>query len=323
MFSKLSKKSAPKKILVFSQSNIGDVVLSCPVIDILRENFPKAQLDVIAGPKAKSLFEGNPYLNFKLFDKRASLKETISFFFDLLKERYDCIVDLRHTMIPVFLMPRFSTSLVAGKDFNGHKKQAHLNRLHHMYAFKAKAEKKYAISNLREDEIFFEKEINPFLKGGKFVVIAPGAADGAKRWVPEGFVKVAEYVSLHAKVVFVGDANDVAIINDIQSQMKQPSLSLGGKINLRQLAFVLKKSSWALTHDSGIMHLSSYLNVPLVVLWGPTSLERYAPWSKKSMVVRRNEKCERCQNPKSTTPHQCMSLIKPEDVIETIAKFRS
>ena len=64
------------------------------------------------------------------------------------------------------------------------------------------------------------------------------------------------------------------------------------------------------------MHLASYLNVPLVALWGPTNIDRYAPWVKKSIVVRRNEKCVRCQDPKSGLVHNCMSFIEADDVIK-------
>ncbi|MDE2028471.1 MAG: lipopolysaccharide heptosyltransferase II, partial [Candidatus Omnitrophica bacterium] len=64
------------------------------------------------------------------------------------------------------------------------------------------------------------------------------------------------------------------------------------------------------------------LNVPLVVLWGPTPLEKYAPWSDRAVVVRRNELCARCHDPKAKAPHQCMSFIKPEDVLHAIEKLR-
>ena len=80
----------------------------------------------------------------------------------------------------------------------------------------------------------------------------------------------------------MGDAKDAGIIDDIQGRMKTPSVSLAGKINLRQLAFVLKKCSWVLTHDSGVMHLACYFNVPVVALWGPTDINKYAPWGRQN-----------------------------------------
>lgn len=322
MCAKLSKRSGPKRILVVSMTNIGDVVLTCPVIDILRRDFPQAKMDVVTGPKAVSLFADNPNVRVKVFEKRSPLRQKFAWFLDLYLEHYDCVVDLRRTMLPLLLVPKYATPVLFAKPFKGHKKDIHLDRLRQVYEFDALSKDRYAVLSTKQDEQFFEKAVAPFLQGQGYVVIAPGAADSAKRWHEQGFAAVADHLAATTKVVFVGDAKDAEVVDGIKGRMKNPSMSLAGKINLRQLAYVLKKCSWALTHDSGVMHLASYLNVPLVALWGPTSLERYAPWVKRSVIVRRNEKCARCQDPKSSASHNCMSFIEVEDVINAIKKIQ-
>jgi len=332
MFAKLSKKSALKRILVVSLTNIGDVVLTCPVIDILCNDFPEAQIDVVIGPKAASLLEGNPNLRINVFDKQATLAEKVAWFLDLYKTNYDLVVDLRQTAIALFLGARYATPvflkeiatspLASRHDIKGmHKKEVHINRLRRVYDFDTLSEDKKAILTTTEDEHFFKNEVAPFLQGANFVVIAPGAADSAKRWHAKGFATVADHLSATQKIIFVGDDKDAVIINDIQRQMKSLTLSLAGKVNLRQLAFLLKQCSWALTHDSGVMHLASYFNVPLVVLWGPTDIQKYAPWSKRSVIVRRNENCQRCLDPKSEVIHNCMSFIEVNDVIKASTRL--
>src|SRR5476651_1210787 len=116
MFSKLSKKLELKRILVFSLTNIGDVVLTCPVIDILRRDFPQAKIDLVIGPKAVSLFADNPDLGIKVFDKQVSLRKKCAWFLDLYQQHYDVVVDLRHTALALFLMPRFATPILSGKS---------------------------------------------------------------------------------------------------------------------------------------------------------------------------------------------------------------
>lgn len=324
MCAKLLKKSGIKNILVISLTNIGDVVLTCPVIDILRRDFPDAHIDVVIGPKAVSLFAGNPHFFIKVFDKRSSFKEKIACFKDLKRAHYDCVVDLRCTVLAFFLASRYATPVINSSKgpMQMHKKDIHLNRLRQVYDFDDPAAKQYAILTTKEDEQFFEGAVAQALQGQDFVVIAPGAADSAKRWHPEGFAAVADHLAATKKIVFVGDANDAQIVADIQGQMKMPSLSLAGKINLRQLAFVLKKCSWALTHDSGVMHLASYFDVPVLALWGPTDTRAYSPWSKKSVIVRRNEKCLRCLDPSLKVLHNCMSFIEVEDVINAVKEIQ-
>jgi heptosyltransferase-2 len=302
-------------------TNIGDVVLSCPVIDILRRDFPQAKMDVVAGPKAVSLFENNPDLGVKAFDKRAPLRQKYAWFLDLYRQHYDCVVDLRHTMLPILLHPKYSTPVLKG-IIPAHKKDIHLNRLRQLYDYDVPSPEKYAIQTTKEDELFFDEASAAFLKGASFVVIAPGAADSAKRWHPEGFAAVADQLSASTKVILVGDKKDIDIVDDIQGRMKASSLSLAGKINLRQLAFILKKCSWAMTHDSGVMHLACYFNVPVVALWGPTDINRYGPWSNRSVVVRRNEQCVRCQDPKRKDLHNCMSFIEVADVLNAVKQIK-
>jgi len=324
MFWKLSKKCAPKRILVVSMTNIGDVVLTCPAIDILREGFPQATMDIVVGPKAVSLFKENPHFGLKVFNKQGSLKEKKAFFLELTRGGYDCVVDFRKTALSFFLFPRFATPVITLRQDSElrHKKGIHLNRLRQVYDFDAISGERYAVLPTKEDERFFEVELSPFLKGKNFVVIAPGAASSDKRWSPAGFAAVADHLSAALKVVFVGDSGDVDIVAGIQSRMKAVSFSLAGKTDLRQLAFILQRCSWAITHDSGVMHLASYFNVPLVALWGPTSLEKYAPWTSKFVVVRRNEECPRCQSPKSILAHNCMSFIKVDDVIKSVVELQ-
>jgi len=303
-----------------SMTNIGDVVLSCPVIDILRRDFPNAQMEVVVGPKAASLFKDNPNFTLNVFDKRAPLRARIAWFLDVFRRRYDCVVDLRRTGLALFLMARYATPVI-GAPSQAHKKQMHLNRLRQIYDFDKPADASYAIVTTPEDERFFEEAVVPGLQECRFVVIAPGAASSDKRWPPQGFAAVADRLALSYKVIFVGDANDAALVGDIQERMRMSALSLAGKIDLRQLAYILKKCAWGLVHDSGVMHLACYLNVPVLVLWGPTDLNRYAPWNSKSVVVRRNDQCPRCRNPESQARHNCMDAIQIEDVMNAARSF--
>ena len=324
MCAKLSKKSSVKSILVVSMTNIGDVVLSGPVIDILRRDFPQAQIDVVVGKKVVSLFADNPHVGIKVYDKQAPLREKYAWFLDLYRARYDVVVDLRRTLLGWLLRPKYATPVLLKKNDTAgvHKKDIHLNRLRQIYNFDTPVRKQFAIVTTQEDEQFFESKLAPALQGQSFVVIAPGTADTAKRWHPEGFAAVADYLSGSYKVVFVGDAQDGALIEDIQKMMTTTAVSLAGKMHLRQLAFILKKSSWVLCHDSGVMHLACYLDVPVLVLWGPTDVSKYAPWSgKTSVIVKRNEKCVRCGDPKSDLAHHCMSFIKVEDVLNAVGKI--
>ena len=48
-----------KKILFITLSNMGDVILTLPVLDSLRGSFPQTKITVMVGPRPKEIFEGN------------------------------------------------------------------------------------------------------------------------------------------------------------------------------------------------------------------------------------------------------------------------
>ncbi len=309
--------------MIISLTNIGDVLMSCPVIDVFRRDFPQAKVYVIVGPKAVSVFEKNPDVKAVVFDKHASLYAQMKWFMQLRRIPFDVVVDLRNTIIPFLLMPRYLTPLDFGGPFDGHLKDKHLARLRRVYDYAANpVPQPKAIIQAPEDEQLFETLVRPFVGGDPFVVLAPSAADSAKRWLPSGFSVAAQTLAGRYKVVFVGDQSDTELINGIQKGMSTPSLSLAGKTNLRQLAYVLRQSQLAITHDSGVMHLASYFDVPVVALFGPTNPGASAPWSKKATFVHRNENCPRCHEPKKLdVAHTCMAAIPPEDVLAAVDRI--
>jgi len=73
-------------------------------MDILKKDFPSAKLSVVVGPRAESLFYENP--NFDtvyLFDKHQPPLKSLSWICQLRGERFDLVVDLRNTAIPLMI----------------------------------------------------------------------------------------------------------------------------------------------------------------------------------------------------------------------------
>ena len=52
-----------KKILVIQTASIGDVILTTPVIENLREKFPEAAIDILVKKGNETLFEKHPFLH--------------------------------------------------------------------------------------------------------------------------------------------------------------------------------------------------------------------------------------------------------------------
>ena len=322
MCSKPLKKSEIKKILVILLSNIGDVVVNLLVLDILIKEFPQVQLSVVSGPKGEPLFRKNPLIHaVYIFDKHWPWLKTFSLVRELHRERFDLVVDLRNTAIPIFLMPKFRTSIFQRKRKDEHIRLEHIERLRSIVPFSGNHYNRVALPIPREDQNYVTDLIKSRIgEGQKFCVVCPSAADHRKRWPAKNFAKLCDRLAsvYGLKIVLTGEGEGEKVVDSVTQQMKQPAVALKGETTLLQLAELFKRSALVIANDSGPMHLASYLNVPILALFGPTDPGGAAPWSITSHYLRKNGNCLACQDPKSRAKHNCMEAISADDVFVSI-----
>ena len=313
------------QILVITLSNPGDVILTFPAIDILKEKFPGARLSVMVGPRAEGLFQGNPHIRKVLvFDKRQKPYEQFQWILNLRQEKFDLVVDLRHTAIPLLLRKRYCTPICHFNFFQHHMKKKHLKRLRSVLRFKGESRKRSALFISDEDERYIEEWIgNNIPREQRFFVVGPGAASHIKRWREDHFAAACQELmnSLKVQIVFVGDQNDVWVVSRIIQRMKnQQPLDLSGKTMLPQLAALLKRSSLVIVNDSAILHMASYLDRPVVAIFGPTNERKYGPWSSRGLVVRKKLFCSPCEQSACAYHHECMADLEVKEVVEAVRR---
>src|SRR3989338_2563854 len=118
------------KILVVTLSNLGDVVLTLPVFGALIENFPRARFHALVGPSAQSVLEGHPKID-KVFmhQKKSGWRQKLEFLKQIRAQRYDLIVDLRHSLIGLFGGAKFRNSYLNHSRRTLHRATRHLRVL--------------------------------------------------------------------------------------------------------------------------------------------------------------------------------------------------
>ncbi|MCX5706298.1 MAG: lipopolysaccharide heptosyltransferase II [Candidatus Omnitrophica bacterium] len=311
------------KILFMTLSNIGDAVLTLPVLDILRENFPEAKITVICGVRPKEIFEGNPaFHKLVVYDKHRGLKEKLKLFNELRKERYDLIVDLRNSLLSRILLARYRTSVFVGfpKTIK-HMWARHLYRIQNP-KLKIKSyeplKKSFYIRQEDQESINQVLKENSISETDKIIVIAPGARSHTKRWEKEKFSELVTILNkgFQAKIILVGDKEDAEINKYIAKNAGSPVLDFSGRTSLAELAVLLKKSKLLVSNDSATLHIASYFDTPVVAIFGITDDEKYGPWSKNNAVVKKEIFCRPCEKAQCRFGTlECMSLVKVGDVL--------
>jgi ADP-heptose:LPS heptosyltransferase len=299
------------RILFITLSNIGDVILTFPVFDVLRDEFPDAEIDIVMGARAVPLFEHNPNIHkIWIYKKKQPLPRLLGWLKELRDRRYDLVVDLRHTAIPLFIGAKNKTSFLVSHRPDQHKRDVHLYRLKEIFDFPNKERAKNAV--FLTDEVAHSI---PGQWGTNFIILSPGAANHNKRWPTVKMAQLADFLSeqYHSRVIFVGGADDKTIVRTIQDKMKTQSTDLSGDLTLLQLAHMITRCRLFIGNDSGPMHLASYLGKPVLALFGPTDPKLYGPWSPHAHFIKKKTDCAACLNPK-ISEHSCMEAITFEDV---------
>jgi heptosyltransferase-2 len=314
-----------KKILFITLSNIGDVVLTLPVLDFLKKHFPRSRITVLVGPRPKAIFEDYSYIDrLIVYDKYSGIKDKIKLFFELKKERFDMVVDLRNTLFGALLPARYKVGLFTIIPRNiKHMKDRHFYRLKGIIS-KLELEggldapkRSFYVSQEDEDYINDVLKKSNITETDKLIVLSPGAKSHTKRWPAEKFLSLSSLLieEFHFKIVLVGDSNDTVSDKYITRKNNEMILDLVGKTNLRALASLLRRSSLVVTNDSAVLHIASYFNIPTVAIFGISDENKYGPWSGKSAVVKKDMECRPCRVAQCKFGTlECIQSIKVQEV---------
>ncbi|MDR2301018.1 MAG: lipopolysaccharide heptosyltransferase II, partial [Deltaproteobacteria bacterium] len=165
------------------------------------------------------------------------------------------------------------------------------------------------------------------LPEGFRLALAPGAAFGsAKRWPAENFAKVARdlFEERQGAVIILGGPSEVAAAQEVELKLKggPTVLNLAGKTTIKQLIAVLARCHLTVSNDSGLMHLSGALDVPVVGVFGPTNPIKTAPLAMRQAVLRHSSSCSPCRHRDCPMEEQsCFSRLSPNEVVNAADKL--
>lgn len=311
-------KSQVNRILVITLSNVGDIILTTPVISALKSKFPGARIDVMVGPNGREIFERDPIV-FKLiiYDKHIPITEKRRLQLKLKRLKYDLVCDLKNTVFPMLIAPKFRTSTI--QRFPKGPLHGRLKHLYRLRSFGMDIKEPVSYIHIpKEDDEYISALIEKEGVSGQFVVINPGAKSHIKRWSPEGFATVADRMvsECGVKVIFVGTENDKETVAGVIMKMSGPYHNFVGKTNIRQLAELIKRSKLVITNDSAPLHLACAVGAKVLAIFGPTDPRRYGPIGELDLVINKKLHCSPCENAQCAYNHECMKMISPEEVFE-------
>lgn len=311
-------KSQIKRILFITLSNMGDIILTTPVLRVLEREFPSSRIDVMVGPNGRDVFNKDPRI-FKLiiYDKHVSMMEKRRLALKLKKLKYDIVVDVRNTVLPILLGPKYRTNPI--QSFPGqilHKRDKHLYRLRSL-GLEGLSENSYVYVS-KEDEEYVDRIIKENGLADPIVLVNPGARNPIKKWTVGGFAEVTTRLvnECKASVVFIGLEEDAESVSSIMQKIKVKAHNFVNRTNIRQLASLAKRSSLLITNDSAPLHLGCAAPTRVLAIFGPTDPRKYGPTGEFDVVVNKKLFCSPCESADCKYDHECMKLISADEVFD-------
>ena len=127
----------------------------------------------------------------------------------------------------------------------------------------------------------FIEDIN--LPGGRIVLIHAGASERHPQKCWPHFLSLAIVLEQHGyRVLWAGSADERA---SIRHYVDRAGMDISGRFTINQLAELGKHAVFALTNDSGPMHILATAGIPVYAFFGPTNWRRHHAVGQEQYVI--------------------------------------
>ncbi|MBI5560474.1 MAG: glycosyltransferase family 9 protein [Deltaproteobacteria bacterium] len=322
-------------ILIVKYSSLGDVVNAIPAVGFLRKSCPKARIHWLVKKEYEGLLSGSP-----LVDEVVLYGDFFGTVRKIRSLNIDCVVDLQGLFKSALIgylsgakvrvcFPHtregsalFYTRRVGLPRRGVHAIVENLSVVEGLLGKKSAGGRYPAISLNGDTRARVREILGGRFKG--FIAVSPTSRWRTKMWGAGNFALFSDMLieRMGVDVVFTGVGGDSGYIEGIRAKMKNPSLNLAGKTDIKTLAGVFSEAGVVVSCDSGAMHLASATGTPVVAIFGPTDPSYTGPFNKNSLVITSGADCAPCRR-RSCGGLKCMEGITPRMVSEGVERVLS
>ncbi len=333
-----------ERFVVVQTAFPGDVVLTLPLVQVLRRHLPDSQVGFLAIPAAAPLLRNHPDLSEVLvYDKRGIDRGVsgVRRCARRLRERHYDVALVPHRSIRSALVVRlagiprsvgFSSSAgrflfsdLVSYDPAAHEVDRNLALLGPL-GFHSLFVSSPSLYPASEDVARVDALVRSWQEQGgvprRWVAVAPGSVWATKRWPEAHFLAlVKKFADAGRNIALVGGEEDRLLCERIAEEAgRSHVLNAAGGLTFLQSAELLRRSDLLVSNDSAPAHLAAAMRVPVVAIFGPTvPAFGFAPRGPRDVVVeRRGLPCRPCSIHGGTKcpigTFECMIGIAPEEV---------
>ena len=323
------------KFLIIRFSSIGDIVLTTPIVRMLKEQVENAEIHYLTKKGYSSILKSNPYID-EVHSYNNNLQETIE---KLKYLHFNYIIDLHN-------------------NYRSNRVKNGLNII--SFSFDKLNWKKWLIVNFKIDKLpnihivdryintvsvfdiindnkgldYFipPKDIvdintlpNEYKKG--YVGFVIGAGHFTKRLPAEKISQICS--NIKQPIILLGGPDDSETAMKIIKSSVGTIFNACGNYSLNESASLVMNANLIITHDTGLMHIAAAFKKKIISVWGNTIPEfgmyPYLSSNDSEIVQVNNLKCRPCTKigfSRCPKKHfKCMNDIPEDKIVALVQKL--
>jgi heptosyltransferase-3 len=286
-----------QKILVIATRQIGDVLLTTPLIHAARQQWTKAEIDVIGLAGTMGMLKGNPDIHSLITtDPDKGWRDTLKVLHAVWKS-YDLVLvtqpsDRAH-LIGWAATSRYRSGIIPKKNSSNWWKKCILNHV--------------VVSDGDEgtQHVVAEKMALDALITPEAIIIHAPSMWPYKQWPVAHFRQLLEHlIEAGHQVVLTGSASaaDQNCIQQLRDVAPSPQLiDSSGQLNFNQLVGLFQRATLYIGPDTSVTHLAAASGIRVLALFGPTNPVRWGPWPDTPSTDQRYKQRSTMQTVKNIT----------------------
>ena len=332
------------KVLILKPSSLGDVVQALPVLRLIKQHLPAAELYWWIDSGLAGLLEGDPDLNgiFRFERRRwaSPLRwdELLASIRTLREQRFDWVIDLQCLARSGAVAWLTNGELTVGLDEPREGARGFYDLIARRRTFHTHAVDWYlAVLPLLHVPVHSQftwlpprpaiaAQLGskwPVSREARWFILQPGARWVTKRWPAENFAELLRQLAdAHPEHRFavLGSAEDQPLGETIVRAAPERSLNLAGQLSLPEMIEWIRLADLMVSNDTGPMHVAAALGKPVVALFGPTDARRTGPYGQIEQVLYTPLPCRPCFSLRCNyaKPFECLRAISPQTVFKAV-----
>jgi len=339
-------------ILIVKLSSSGDIIMTSPVLPLIRQKFPYAKITFLVETESISLIKQHPDIDETIELPRTMwarnfikhpfkiIKEFINFIKLLKSRNFDLAIDFqglfRSVIFPYLAKCKIRVGRGRWKLFlhkyipmyikNGvqHAVENYFDVCKLIGIDKVDVNKKALALYISDADMKiaddYLNKIN--VRPDKTIVISPFT-----RWTTKN-IPLSTIANILVSISSISDFDYILTgmkyhrkqLEELKNLSGLDIKACMGDLSLIQLAGLISRCKLNICADSAPMHIANALNKPLIAIFGPTDPLRTGPYNKSNtIIVRENFSCIPCLKRKCPLKnHQCLKNMNTERIKEAI-----